>query len=117
VAERVRRLDPTLLVDHASGWHDQGGGDMVSRHVYFRRYRLSRRDIRDRRAAVLSEYGGYSWRVPGHTWSEKEFGYRKLGDRESFERAFLALQEEQIGPGGLLCCLLPVTCSQMGSAR
>ena len=71
---------------------------MVSRHVYFRRYRLSRKDTRDPRAAVLSEYGGYSWRVPGHTWSEKEFGYRKFRDRERFGGAFLALQDEQIGP-------------------
>ena len=97
VAQRVQALDPTRLVDHASGWHDQGGGDLVSRHVYFRRYRLSRGDVRDPRAAVLSEYGGYSWRVPGHTWSEKQFGYRKLRDRESFERAFLELQEAQVG--------------------
>src|SRR5690606_34594174 len=36
VAELVRELDPTRQVDHASGWHDQGGGDLVSRHVYFR---------------------------------------------------------------------------------
>ena len=98
VAERVRGLDPSRLVDHASGWHDQGGGDVVSRHVYFRRYRLSRKDIRDPRAAVLSEYGGYSWRVPGHVWSDEEFGYRRFGDGEAFERAFLALQEEQVGP-------------------
>ena len=98
VAERVRRLDPTRLIDHASGWHDQGGGDMVSRHVYFRPYRLSRKDIRDPRAAVLSEYGGYSWRVPGHTWSEVEFGYRKFPYGVSFERALLALQDRRIGP-------------------
>ena len=98
VTERMRRLDPTRLIDHASGWHDQGGGDLVSRHVYFRRYRLSRKDSRDPRAAVLSEYGGYSWRVPGHEWSEKEFGYRKFRDRDRFRRAFLALQEEQVGP-------------------
>ena len=97
VAERVRGLDPGRLVDHASGWHDQGGGDMVSRHVYFRRYRLSRKDIREPRAAVLSEYGGYSWRVPSHTWSEVEFGYRKFRDGSSFERAFLDLQDRQIG--------------------
>lgn len=98
VAERVRRLDPTRLIDHASGWHEQGAGDMVSRHVYFRRYRLSRKDARDPRAAVLSEYGGYSWRIPEHAWSEKEFGYRKFHDGERFRRAFLALQDEQIGP-------------------
>ncbi|WP_104105452.1 DUF2804 family protein [Nocardioides sp. 616] len=94
----LKELDPTRLVDHASGWHDQGAGDMVSRHVYFRRYRLSRGDAADPRAAVLSEYGGYSHRVPGHTWSDAEFGYRKYADRAAFQAAFLRLQELQIGP-------------------
>ncbi|WP_024795382.1 DUF2804 family protein [Tomitella biformata] len=97
-AERVKELDPTRPVDHASGWHDQGGGDMASRHVYFRPYRLSRADAEDGRVAVLSEYGGYSHRIPGHVWSEKEFGYRKFADRGSFERAFQRLQHGQIGP-------------------
>ncbi|MBE7325045.1 DUF2804 family protein [Nocardioides sp. Y6] len=98
VAARVTRLDPTRPVDHASGWHDQGAGDMVSRHVYFRPYALSRRDADDPRAAVLSEYGGYSHRVDGHTWSAKEFGYRRIPDRDTYERAFLRLQHAQVGP-------------------
>ncbi|MCW5951288.1 MAG: DUF2804 family protein [Propionibacteriaceae bacterium] len=98
VAQRVRRLDPSRLIDHASGWHDQGAGDMVSRHVYFRPYRLSAADERDPRAAVLSEYGGYSHRVPGHVSSDAEFGYRRIPDRGAFERAFLDLQDDQIRP-------------------
>lgn len=102
-ARRVRELDPTRVVDHASGWHHQRSrgerpGDVVSRHVYFRRYRLSGADAEDSRAAVLSEYGGYSHRVPGHTWSEQEFGYRKYADRAAFERAFLRLHHDQVGP-------------------
>jgi hypothetical protein len=98
VTERVRRLDPSRLVDHASGWHDQGAGDVVSRHVYFRRFRLSRADADDPRAAVLSEYGGYSHRVAGHTWSAEEYGYRKFANRWAFEQAFLRLQHTQLGP-------------------
>jgi hypothetical protein len=98
VASRVKALDPTRLVDHASGWHDQGAGDIASRHVYFRPYTLSARDAADPRAAVLSEYGGYSHRVEGHTWSDKEFGYRKIADRHTFELAFNRLHHHQIGP-------------------
>ena len=32
--EAVRRLDDTRLVDEASGWYDQGGGDVESLHNY-----------------------------------------------------------------------------------
>jgi hypothetical protein len=98
VADEVRRLDPTRVIDHASGWHDQGGGDLVSRHVYFRPYQLKAGDAADHRAAVLSEYGGYSHVVAGHTWSAKEFGYRRISDRDSYERAFLRLQHSQVLP-------------------
>lgn len=66
--------------------------------MYFRRYRLSRADEHDPRAAVLSEYGGYSHRVEGHTWSEKEFGYRRYADRDRFEEAFIRLHDDQVGP-------------------
>jgi hypothetical protein len=97
-AARVRRLDPTRLVDHASGWHDAGGGDMLSRHVYLRPYELSDADRQDPRAPVLSEYGGYSWPVPGHVWSAREFGYARYSDGAAFAEAFLALQDEQIAP-------------------
>jgi len=98
VTDRIRALDPTRHVDSTSGWHDQGAGDMVSRHVYFRPYRLSERDRRDPRASVLSEYGGYSHRVEGHTWSTAEFGYRRIRDRGVFQRAYLRLQQHQVRP-------------------
>ncbi|WP_235737604.1 DUF2804 domain-containing protein [Nocardioides alcanivorans] len=98
VTTRIRALDPTRLVDATSGWHDQETGDMISRHVYFRPYRLSWRDRDDPRACVLSEYGGYSHRVTGHTWSDKEFGYRRIADQGVFQRAFLDLQQRQVRP-------------------
>ena len=52
----LRALDPMRPIDSASGWHDRGAGDLLSRHVYRRRFRMPRR--RDARAVVLSEYGG-----------------------------------------------------------
>ncbi len=39
IGAEVRALDPTRLIDHASGWFDQGAGDFHSHHVYFRRFR------------------------------------------------------------------------------
>lgn len=98
ITAELRELDPTRLIDHASGWHDQGGGDMVSRHVYFRPYRLSPADARDPRAAVLSEYGGYSVHLPEHAWSDREFGYRRFPSLPQFQRAFMDLQRRQVLP-------------------
>ena len=33
--QAIRALDDTRLVDEASGWYDQGGGDVCSIHNYF----------------------------------------------------------------------------------
>jgi Glycosyl hydrolases family 2, sugar binding domain/Glycosyl hydrolases family 2, TIM barrel domain/Glycosyl hydrolases family 2 len=93
VAEQVRVLDPTRLVDHASGWHDQGGGDLKSVHVYGRRFRAPRR--RDHRSLVLSEYGGHSLRVEGHVWDdEKDFGYGRERTPDDLAAAFTRLHRE-----------------------
>ncbi len=95
IAAELARLDPTRTVDHASGWHDQRAGDLRSLHVYFRRFRPPRPDGR---VLVLSEYGGYSLRVEGHVWGEKEFGYRRYRSAEALGEAFARLHEEQIIP-------------------
>ena len=87
--------DPTRLVDHASGWHDQGGGDFKSRHVYFRPVRL--RGDRHR-VLALSEFGGYSLPAAGHTASEKPFGYRMYHSREALMDALAALYEKEVIP-------------------
>ncbi|GAB3141920.1 glycoside hydrolase family 2 TIM barrel-domain containing protein [Micromonospora sonneratiae] len=98
VAEEVAALDPTRTVDHASGWHDQGGGDLRSLHVYFRRFRVPRQRRGDSRALVLSEYGGYSLRMAGHAFTDKEFGYQRFTDADTLGAAFTRLHTEQIVP-------------------
>lgn len=87
--------DPTRLVDHASGWHDQGGGDFKSRHVYFRPVRL-RHD--KHRVLALSEFGGYSLPPAGHTASDKPFGYRMYQTEQELMDAFAALYEREVLP-------------------
>ncbi|WP_314147083.1 sugar-binding domain-containing protein [uncultured Leifsonia sp.] len=96
--DRIRALDPDRIVDHASGWHDQGGGDLRSLHVYFRRIRPRRSWGRDGRAVVVSEYGGYSHRVPGHGHSDREFGYRRLRTPEALAEAFERLHRDEVLP-------------------
>ncbi|MCX7521813.1 glycoside hydrolase family 2 [Microbacterium sp. STN6] len=95
---RIRSLDPDRLVDHASGWHDQGGGDLRSLHVYFRRIRPRRSWGRDGRAVVISEYGGYSLRLPGHEFGDREVGYRRLASIAALTEAFVELHRDQVLP-------------------
>ena len=96
VMERLRALDPTRPVDPASGWHDQGAGDLRSLHVYFKPFRF-RRDRRGR-ALALSEFGGYNLRVDGHCFSQKDYGYRRLPDAAALWRDFARLYERQVLP-------------------
>ena len=90
----LRALDPTRTIDHASGWHDQGAGDLWSRHLYARRFRAPRRRRRDRRALVLSEYGGYDLHVHGHTSGDHDFGYRHFESAEALGAAFTRLHAD-----------------------
>jgi len=97
VAERVKRQDPSRLVNHASGWHDQGGGDMASVHCYILRLRSPRRTRG--RSFVMDEFGGYSLLVESHLWRfKKGFIYRLFQSREHLLEAYKALIERQLKP-------------------
>ena len=96
VMERLRTLDPTRPVDPASGWHDQGAGELRSLHVYFKPFRF-RRDRRGR-ALALSEFGGYNLRVDGHCFNQKDYGYRRLPDAAALWRDFSRLYEREVLP-------------------
>lgn len=94
----IRKRDDTRPIDHASGWYDQGGGDIKSIHWYFRPYH-HKQPPKEQRPICLTEYGGYNCAVPGHCWGEgAEFGYKKIADPAEFNRAFQKLMEEQIIP-------------------
>ena len=96
IAEWIKTLDPTRLVDHASGWFDQGGGDFQSRHVYVKP--LSAR-IPDDRILAVTEFGGYTMQLPDHVYTDRErFGYGHYQDAESLTAAYLNLLEQQVKP-------------------
>ena len=95
IAGKVKKLDPTRPVDHASGWHDQGGGDVDSRHVYYKPVRLKNDG---RRVLALTEFGGYSLPIPGHCAEDREFGYRAYRSAEEWMDAVEKLYREQVIP-------------------
>ena len=92
-----RKKDPTRLIDHASGWFDQGGGDINSFHIYFTRYKFPKFSKDDDRAIALTEFGGFSLQAKGHMFNkEKFFGYRKHYNRAAFENALERLYEKKV---------------------
>lgn len=84
---KLHRLDPGRLIDHASGWYDQGGGDIDSRHVYFKPLRLSRK-VNNKRALCLTEFGGYSLRT---SETKSVFSYGKFADSQALTAAISRL--------------------------
>ncbi len=97
IAAWIKSHDPGRLVDHASGWFDQGGGDFVSPHIYVKK--LYRPKVDPSRAFVISEFGGYGLQVKGHLWHEKKkFSQKFFGTSEALTRAYLDTLENELKP-------------------
>ena len=92
--ETLRALDPDRLVDEASGWYDQGDGDVDSRHNYFSplHHRPGRRTV------ALSEYGGIAWPMPGHEPPRRTYGYGTAKSRAELTGRYRKLQLETVLP-------------------
>jgi len=92
ITKLTKELDPTRIIDSVSGWYDQGKDKTTikSLHTYYTPLKVPK----DSRAVVLSEYGGYSLKVDGHTFNpDKTFGYKNFKDTDSYllavEKLFL----------------------------
>ena len=91
----LKALDPDRFVDSTSGWFHQKESDVDSLHLYFEKLHLGKQA----RPQLLSEFGGYAWSIPGHSFNpEKTYGYRKYEKQEDFLRALRELYEGEILP-------------------
>ncbi|MCB6562319.1 glycoside hydrolase family 2 protein [Gordonibacter urolithinfaciens] len=100
--EAVRALDPTRPIDAVSGWYDQRCGDFLSVHNYFRPLEVYPDAAQPPRAFVISEFGGLSHHVDGHSSLETSYGYGSSSDLASFRgavRATLARADALEGEG------------------
>lgn len=99
ITKIAKRCDKSRLIDQASGWFDQNGGDLQSIHHYFFRMKFA---PETQRATVLSEFGGYSLQIPEHSAYTKLYGYGIFKDAVSLKEAFeerLRKVREQIPEG------------------
>ena len=89
IVEQIKKLDPSRLVDDASGWADRGVGDVNDMHKY---PGPGAPEPEQHRAIVLGEFGGLGLPVRGHTWqAEKNWGYRSFTNSEALTTAYLDL--------------------------
>lgn len=65
VVALTKKLDPTRLVNNASGWTDQNVGDLHDTHAYPGPWANL---PEPNRAAVNGEFGGITLNVDGHRW-------------------------------------------------
>ncbi len=95
VCEKFRKWDDTRFIDATSGWFRRKNTDVDSRHVYFKPIRLKAGD----KPLVLSEFGGYVYKEPGHVFNPDEtYGYGLCKTREDFSVKLRQLYLMQVLP-------------------
>jgi hypothetical protein len=75
----VKKLDPTRLVNEASGGTFTGSGDVYDIHNYPPPACPSPSATQ---ALACGEYGGIGFRVPGHMWTHEGHGYTNVSSPE-----------------------------------
>ena len=80
----VRALDPTRPILSVSGWYDQGTGDYKGVHNYFRPQKIWSDHAAEKRAFVISEFGGLTWHDPEHATCPKSYGYADFSSIEEW---------------------------------
>jgi len=94
VTKIAKDLDPTRLIDSASGWVETGSGDVIDKHHYQSPARVKPEGDR---IGVCGEFGGLGYVIPGHLWvpDQKESSvYITCVDQKDYEKQFLALWKE-----------------------
>jgi beta-galactosidase/beta-glucuronidase len=88
LANWVKELDPSRLVDNASGYLDFPAGDVIDMHAY-PGAGCPKSD--GKRAPVLGEFGGLGLIAPDHRWVDKNWGYKAMADANELTQKYTDL--------------------------
>lgn len=93
LTQRLKALDPSRLVDNASGWADAHVGDVLDNHTY---PWPSAPNAEPGRATVLGEYGGLGLIAEGHVWSStnREWSYRSEPSAQALADSYVLMMRE-----------------------
>ncbi len=103
----LKKLDISRIWDTASGWFKTDSTDVQSEHIYFKKADFK---VSDDKPSVLSEFGGYSCNVEGHSFNlDKVYGYKICKTSEILSSELKRLYIGEIVPlikNGLSACVL-----------
>ena len=87
LAQWVKAIDGSRVVNSNSGWLDMNAGEVFDIHTY-EPVPLEPQQKADR-AIVVGEYGGVGWPVTGHLWNPamRNWGYQTYQDQATYLEA------------------------------
>lgn len=89
-------MDPSRIFDSTSGWFWQNCSDVDSYHVYFRHFKEFKAS---KRPVILSEFGGYSFKIMEHSFNQaKTYGYGKADSSKALTDMIEAVYETDVIP-------------------
>ena len=92
----MKKLDGSRIWDTTSGWFKTKLSDVQSEHIYFKPIKLT---AKEGRPLVLSEFGGFSYKVKDHSFNPVEtYGYRYYETEEDYTAALEKLYLSEIVP-------------------
>lgn len=90
----MKECDKTRIFDSASGWYStHRGREFESKHIYFKPIVIRKHY---KIPLVISEFGGYAYRVDDHSYYNKSFGYREYDSIDSLNDAIYKLYHDEI---------------------
>ena len=90
--DMAKAADPSRIIDATSGWFHRERSDVNSLHIYFKPLKAKN----DGRPLVISEFGGYSHRVDGHLFGNRNYGYTSYHSAGEFEMAVCKLYDTEV---------------------
>jgi len=89
IYRELKEYEPSRIWDATSGWFIEKESDVVSEHIYFRKIKMKPNTDRP---LVLSEFGGYSYKVEGHSFNlDDNYGYKTFDSAETLTDGLCAM--------------------------
>lgn len=97
LAQWVKAIDPSRVVNANSGWLDMNVGELYDIHTY-QEIPIQPEQKADR-AIVVGEYGGVGWPITDHLWNPqmRNWGYQTYQDKTAYLNA-LRKKMEALAP-------------------